>query len=113
MFPHRPGPTRRPRRRTLGTLLAALGATACGGPATFETAPATLAGTGLFADAAAGVFPFEPQYPLWTDGARKRRWIALPPGTAIDASDVDHWQFPVGTIQPTQASFGSPGSQFA
>lgn len=97
MFPHRPGPTRRPRRRTLGTLPAALGATACGGPATFETAPATLAGTGLFADAAAGVFPFEPQYPLWTDGARKRRWIALPPGTAIDASDVDHWQFPVGT----------------
>jgi mono/diheme cytochrome c family protein len=64
--------------------------------------PATLAATGLYADAAQrrlapGVMPFEPQYPLWSDGARKRRWIALPEGTAIDASDVDAWQFPTGT----------------
>jgi len=64
--------------------------------------PPTLAATGLYADAAsrslaAGVMPFEPQYPLWTDGARKRRWIALPQGTAIDASDADAWQFPAGT----------------
>jgi hypothetical protein len=102
MLPHRSGPTRRPRRSALGALLVALGAAACGGPVTFENAPATLAGTGLFADAAtgalaAGILPFEPQYPLWTDGARKRRWIALPPGAAIDASDVDHWRFPIGT----------------
>jgi len=34
---------------------------------------------------------------LWTDGAAKRRWISLPPGTAIDASDVDRWDFPIGT----------------
>jgi hypothetical protein len=27
---------------------------------------------------------------LWTDGAVKRRWISLPPGTAIDASDQTH-----------------------
>ena len=64
--------------------------------------PATLEQTGLYADAAKhsladGVMPFEPQYPLWTDGARKRRWIALPEGTAIDASDVDAWKFPAGT----------------
>lgn len=64
--------------------------------------PATLAATGLWADAASrtlaeGVMPFEPQYPLWTDGAGKRRWIALPEGTAIDASDADVWQFPTGT----------------
>jgi len=64
--------------------------------------PRTLAATGLFAGAtgsgpAEGVLPFSPQYPLWTDGAAKRRWIALPPGAAIDASDVDDWQFPVGT----------------
>ena len=30
-----------------------------------------------------------PQYPLWSDGAAKRRWIRLPPGTAIDASRPD------------------------
>lgn len=40
---------------------------------------------------------FAPQYPLWSDGTSKRRWIYLPPGTAIDASRVDAWQFPVGT----------------
>jgi hypothetical protein len=27
----------------------------------------------------------------------KRRWIRLPPGSAIDASDPDRWVFPVGT----------------
>ena len=41
--------------------------------------------------------PFAPQYPLWTDGARKSRWVRLPPGARIDARSVDAWQFPVGT----------------
>ena len=40
---------------------------------------------------------FSPQYPLWSDGAAKRRWISLPPGTAIDASRPDAWEFPRGT----------------
>jgi hypothetical protein len=40
---------------------------------------------------------FSPQYPLWTDGARKSRWIRLPAGTRIDARNVDAWVFPVGT----------------
>jgi hypothetical protein len=40
---------------------------------------------------------FSPQYPLWSDGAVKRRWIYLPPGTAIDASRPDAWEFPRGT----------------
>lgn len=74
-------------------------------------APARLSETGLFADVAAGivsegVLAFTPQYPLWTDGAAKRRWIALPPGTWIDASDVDHWQFPVGTRLWKEFAFG-------
>lgn len=64
--------------------------------------PARLADTGLYSDfeareIAPECLPYEPQYPLWTDGALKRRWIALPEGTAIDARDVDHWDFPVGT----------------
>ncbi len=78
------------------------------GPAT--TAPQHLATTGLYADfaartLAADVLPFTPQYPLWTDGAAKQRWIALPPGSAIDASDVDHWQFPIGTRLWKQFAF--------
>jgi hypothetical protein len=66
------------------------------------TAPERLADTGLFADVATGrlepgVLPYVPQYALWTDGAVKRRWIWLPPGASIDASDPDRWQFPPGT----------------
>ena len=41
--------------------------------------------------------PFEPRYPLWTDGAAKRRWIHLPAGTKIDKHDPEAWIFPVGT----------------
>lgn len=64
--------------------------------------PERLAETGLYADfatrrVAADVLAFSPQYPLWTDGAAKRRWIRLPPGSTIDASDIDQWVFPVGT----------------
>jgi hypothetical protein len=64
--------------------------------------PASLAETGLYATGrpgvlAEGVAPFTPNHPLWTDGAEKQRWLALPPGRAIDASDPDAWQFPPGT----------------
>ena len=70
--------------------------------ATANPLPATLRETGLYADAAMEVvapdhLPYTPQYPLWSDGARKRRWIYLPPGTAIDGSSGDAWQFPIGT----------------
>jgi hypothetical protein len=44
-----------------------------------------------------GVVAFEPAFALWSDGADKRRWIALPEGKKIDTSDVDAWNFPVGT----------------
>jgi hypothetical protein len=40
---------------------------------------------------------YEPQYPLWSDGAVKRRFIYLPPGSKIDTTDMDGWDFPVGT----------------
>ncbi len=57
---------------------------------------------GLYSDIPAqelaqGVIPFEPAHVLWADGADKRRFLKLPPGTQIDTSDMDHWQFPVGT----------------
>jgi hypothetical protein len=40
---------------------------------------------------------FSPQYPLWSDGADKQRFIELPAGSSIDASDPDAWRFPRGT----------------
>jgi hypothetical protein len=41
--------------------------------------------------------PYSPQYPLWSDGAVKRRWIQIPEGTYVDASDPNSWEFPFGT----------------
>ena len=41
---------------------------------------------------------YEPQYPLYSDGATKRRWIYLPNDLKIDSSDIDSWIFPVGTV---------------
>jgi hypothetical protein len=40
---------------------------------------------------------FSPQYPLWSDGAAKRRWLHIPPGRSIDASRPAQWDFPRGT----------------
>jgi len=73
-------------------------------------APHKLQDTGLYADFdKLEIDPrhlaFSPQYPLWTDGATKRRWISLPPGTPIDASDPDAWDFPVGTRLWKEFSF--------
>src|SRR5690606_23060146 len=46
---------------------------------------------------APGVRPYRPAYELWSDGADKARWIALPEGATIDTSDMDFWEFPAGT----------------
>lgn len=65
-------------------------------------APRLLSQTGLYA---AGGTPaiaeanlaFSPQYPLWSDGAHKSRWIYVPRGRKIDTRRVDAWEFPAGT----------------
>jgi hypothetical protein len=64
--------------------------------------PARLRDTGLYTEGRglqvdARNLAFSPQYPLWSDGAGKRRWIYLPPGTSIDGSRPDAWEFPAGT----------------
>jgi hypothetical protein len=74
--------------------------------------PQHLGDTGLFAPGsttqiARGVIAFSPQYPLWSDGAAKRRWIALPPGASIDAANPDAWAFPLGTRLWKEFSLGS------
>lgn len=64
--------------------------------------PLHLSETGLYAAGSAAVvradnLAFSPQYPLWSDGATKRRWLHIPPGSSIDASRPDEWDFPPGT----------------
>jgi hypothetical protein len=74
--------------------------------------PPTLKDTGLYADSAtktvaAGNLPYSPQYPLWSDGAAKRRWLRIPKGRFIDGSDPDVWKFPVGTKLWKEFTFGT------
>lgn len=68
--------------------------------------PKTLSCTGLYGDVGASA-PEKPVHPgnrefapgreLWTDGAAKLRWIALPEGSQIDTSNPNGWVFPDGT----------------
>lgn len=67
-----------------------------------QALPQRLSQTGLFADLeqerlAPGVFPYAPEFTLWSDGAQKRRFIAVPEGERIDTQDPEAWGFPVGT----------------
>jgi hypothetical protein len=78
-------------RVALHTLLLLSGVAGAAEPAAL---PEHLRDTGLYAD---GASPFSPQYPLWSDGASKRRWIHVPEGTSIDATQPDAWEFPRGT----------------
>ncbi len=62
----------------------------------------TLSETGLFNDIPSFTFgpllrEFAPTHELWVDGAHKRRFIRLPPGTQIDTSNMDRWNYPEGT----------------
>lgn len=89
---------------------AAMVASARAQPVAPPPLPRLLSETGLF-EAGSGtvradVIAFAPQYPLWSDGTRKQRWIQLPAGRAIDASQPDAWQFPVGTRLWKEFSFG-------
>lgn len=65
-------------------------------------APRLLSQTGLYADVAKlKIDPrnrvFSPQYPLWSDGATKKRWVRLPVGSQINVADLAKWELPVGT----------------
>lgn len=58
--------------------------------------------TGLYSDfenrtIRCGVRPYAPTYALWSDGARKQRYVWLPPGQSVDASNPDEFLYPVGT----------------
>ena len=73
--------------------------------------PPRLRDTGLYNDwASRTIAPenlaYSPQYPLWSDGAAKYRWMHVPRGTSIDASNPDVWRFPVGTKFWKEFQFG-------
>ncbi|MDX2249760.1 MAG: discoidin domain-containing protein [Bacteroidia bacterium] len=72
--------------------------------------PALLSETGAFSDlsslsASEGMIPYTVNSPLWSDGADKKRWIALPndgtfnsPDEQVTFSEKGNWNFPDGTV---------------
>ena len=65
--------------------------------------PRRLSETGFFASTktmtpAAGLIPYDVNVPLWSDGAAKERYIALPEGKTIKFSPRRQWEFPVGAV---------------
>ncbi len=47
---------------------------------------------------ATGVLPYDVNSPLWSDGAAKKRWLALPKDTQIGFAEHGAWKFPPGTV---------------
>jgi uncharacterized repeat protein (TIGR03806 family) len=74
------------------------------GPAGTSTFPERLSQTGCVdprdvTRPAAGLVPYGPRAPLWSDGAVKERWFALPDGATITVKDEDgDFDFPIGTV---------------
>lgn len=65
--------------------------------------PRRLSETGLFADLRAlepvvGAIPYSVNVPLWSDGAKKERFVALPEKGRVQFSPRGHWTFPIGTV---------------
>ncbi len=75
-----------------------------------EQAPDLLSELNIFSDLEtlttnSGILPYEVNSPLWSDGASKGRWIALPNDgllnsmtEKIEFSIEDYWKFPEGTV---------------
>jgi uncharacterized repeat protein (TIGR03806 family) len=72
--------------------------------------PPLLSQTGVFTNTAAmgplnGLIPYDVNVPLWSDGAVKTRWMAVPntgapytPDEQVGFAPTGEWTFPMGTI---------------
>ncbi len=65
--------------------------------------PKLLSQTGAFADTAKlipspGLIAYNVNSPLWSDGAVKTRWMALPENGKIGFAEKGEWKFPEGTV---------------
>jgi uncharacterized repeat protein (TIGR03806 family) len=74
-----------------------------GPPPPTHPMPKLLSQTGAFADLeqlqpTEGLIPYSVNSPLWSDGAMKMRWMALPTDSKIIFYAKDEWKFPAGTV---------------
>ncbi len=77
-----------------------------------DTFPKVLSATGCVDpnDArrpSAGLMPYDVNAPLWSDGADKQRWLALPDGATIHFGADGDWDLPLGSVVMKQFSIAS------
>jgi uncharacterized repeat protein (TIGR03806 family) len=65
--------------------------------------PQRLSDTGLFSDTASltpakGLIEYDVNSELWSDGAHKRRWLALPGQAQVEFEATGAWSFPRDTV---------------
>ncbi|HEY8503814.1 MAG TPA: PA14 domain-containing protein, partial [Gemmataceae bacterium] len=101
----------RPERAGAGSARARPLAVTLNVPARPEDLPPLLSQTGIFCSLEdltpqAGVVPYDVNTPLWSDGALKRRWIALPGDERIGFAGHGAWKFPAGTVLIKHFEFG-------
>ncbi len=68
-----------------------------------STFPNKLSQTGCFESGDAtkprsGLIPYDVNAPLWSDGAKKERWMALPDGKKISVNSEGDWEFPISSV---------------
>lgn len=85
-----------------------------GSSGTGASFPSTLSSTGLFSDVASltpapGLIEYDVMTPLWSDGASKRRWMALPGEGRVTFHAREAWDFPVGTVFVKHFELPKPG----
>jgi len=47
---------------------------------------------------APGLIPYSVNSPLWSDGAEKQRWFAIPDGKTITINENNDWDLPIGSV---------------
>ncbi len=55
---------------------------------------------------APGLIPYEVSSPLWSDGADKERWLAIPDDKTIAINEEQDWDLPIGSVTVKTFSIG-------
>ena len=55
---------------------------------------------------ASGLIPYSVNSPLWSDGAQKERWLAIPDGAKIAVDADGHLDLPIGSVLVKTFSLG-------
>lgn len=66
--------------------------------------PTTLSATGCLDTTS--LIAYDVISPLWSDGAEKSRWLALPEGTSAEVGEDGEWVLPIGSVVRKDFEYG-------